>query len=386
MHIIFHIDMDAFFPTIEKIDNPSLSGKSVIVGGVNSKRGVVSSASYEARKYGIHSGMSIQEAKRLCPDAIFLPVRHDRYIEFSYKIREIFFKYSPKVEMISVDEAFLDMKGVGECERDPMSYAKKIKQKIKSLGLGLSIGISYNKFMAKMATEDAKPDGILLIEEKKARDFLKDKPVEKLWGVGDALKERLNDMDIFYVKDVWRYSLDYLYYEFGKRGEDLYYLSRGIDRSEVVPYTPPKSLGKEITLEEDIPPEPDIVIPILSYLSERVGYNLRLRAFSGNSITLKIKFYNHKVKTKTKTLSEYTSLDDEIFFFATKLFLDAQDINLPIRLLGIYVGGLTKVKGFQLDLSGFRKKRKNLLEAVDEIRKKYGFDAVIKGVSYIYEK
>ena len=386
MSLIFHIDMDAFFPTIEMIDSPELKGRPVIVGGITSKRGVVSSASYEARKYGIRSGMSIQEAKRLCPHGIFLPVRHDRYIEFSYKIREIFLSFSPKVEMISIDEAFLDMKGIKGCERDPISYAKKIKSEIEETGLGVSIGISYNKFMAKMATEDAKPGGILIVEEKDAKNFLGEKPVEKLWGVGEALKDRLNDMGIFKVKDIWRYSLDYLFYEFGKRGEDLYFLSRGIDRSEVVPYTPPKSLGKEITLEEDIEPLPELVIPILSYLSERVGYNLRLRSFSGNNITLKIKFYNHKIKTKSKTLSEYTSLDDEIFYFASRLFLDTPDIDLPIRLLGIYVGGLKKIQGFQLDLSGFRKKRKDLLKAVDSIRKKYGFDSVIKGTSYVYEK
>ncbi len=386
MEIIYHIDMDAFFPTIEVIDNPKLLGKPIIVGGINSKRGVVSSASYEARKYGIHSGMSIQQAKRLCPHGIFLPVRHDRYVEFSYKIREIFSKYSPRVEMISVDEAFLDMKGVSKAEKDPIKYAKKIKSEIKALGLTASVGISYNKFMAKMATEDAKPDGILMVEREKAKEFLGKKSVDKLWGVGDALKETLNKMGIFFVKDIWGYSLDYLFYELGKRGEDLYYLSRGIDRSEVVPYTPPKSLGKEITLEEDITPDPDIVLPILSYLSERVGYNLRLRLFSGNTITLKIKFYNHKIKTKSKTLSEYTFLDDEIFYFATRLFLEAKDINMPIRLLGIYVGGLKKVAGFQLDLAGFRKKRRDLLKAMDEIRKKYGFDSVIRGISYIYEK
>ena len=386
MSLIFHIDMDAFFPTIEMIDSPELKGRPVIVGGITSKRGVVSSASYEARKYGIRSGMSIQEAKRLCPHGIFLPVRHDRYIEFSYKIREIFLSFSPKVEMISIDEAFLDMKGIRGCEKDPVAYAKKIKSEIEETGLGVSIGISYNKFMAKMTTEDAKPGGILIVEEKDAKNFLGEKPVEKLWGVGEALKDRLNDMGIFKVKDIWRYSLDYLFYEFGKRGEDLYFLSRGIDRSEVVPYTPPKSLGKEITLEEDIEPLPELVIPILSYLSERVGYNLRLRSFSGNNITLKIKFYNHKIKTKSKTLSEYTSLDDEIFYFASKLFLDTPDIDLPIRLLGIYVGGLKKIQGFQLDLSGFRKKRKDLLKAVDSIRKKYGFDSVIKGTSYVYEK
>ncbi len=386
MKFIFHIDMDAFFPTIEVIDNPELAGKPVIVGGINSRRGVVSSASYEARKYGIHSGMSIQEAQRLCPKGIFLPVRHDRYVEFSYKIREIFFRYSPKVEMISIDEAFLDMTGVGECERDPIRYAERIKKEIGKLKLKSSIGISYNKFMAKMATEEAKPDGILMVKEEEAKEFLQDKPVEKLWGVGDALKEILNEMGIYVVKDIWGYSLDYLFYELGKKGEDLYYLSRGIDRSEVIPYTPPKSLGKEITLEEDIPPEPDIVIPILSYLSERVGYNLRLRSFSGNVITLKVKLYDHKIKTKSKTLGEYTFMDDEIFYYTTRLFLNAKDINKPIRLLGVYVGGLKKTRGFQLDLAGFRKKRKALLEAMDDIRKKYGFDAVMKGVSYIYEK
>ncbi len=386
MKFIFHIDMDAFFPTIEVIDNPELAGKPVIVGGINSRRGVVSSASYEARKYGIHSGMSIQEAQRLCPKGIFLPVRHDRYVEFSYKIREIFFRYSPKVEMISIDEAFLDMTGVGECERDPIRYAERIKKEIGKLKLKSSIGISYNKFMAKMATEEAKPDGILMVKEEEAKEFLQDKPVEKLWGVGDALKEILNEMGIYVVKDIWGYSLDYLFYELGKKGEDLYYLSRGIDRSEVIPYTPPKSLGKEITLEEDIPPEPDIVIPILSYLSERVGYNLRLRSFSGNVITLKVKLYDHKIKTKSKTLGEYTFMDDEIFYYTTRLFLNAKDINKPIRLLGVYVGGLKKTIGFQLDLAGFRKKRKALLEAMDDIRKKYGFDAVMKGVSYIYEK
>ncbi len=386
MKFIFHIDMDAFFPTIEVIDNPELAGKPVIVGGINSRRGVVSSASYEARKYGIHSGMSIQEAQRLCPKGIFLPVRHDRYVEFSYKIREIFFRYSPKVEMISIDEAFLDMTGVGECERDPIRYAERIKEEIGKLKLKSSIGISYNKFMAKMATEEAKPDGILMVKEEEVKEFLQDKPVEKLWGVGDALKEILNEMRIYVVKDIWGYSLDYLFYELGKKGEDLYYLSRGIDRSEVIPYTPPKSLGKEITLEEDIPPEPDIVIPILSYLSERVGYNLRLRSFSGNVITLKVKLYDHKIKTKSKTLGEYTFMDDEIFYYTTRLFLNAKDINKPIRLLGVYVGGLKKTRGFQLDLAGFRKKRKALLEAMDDIRKKYGFDAVMKGVSYIYEK
>src|SRR5690554_2393649 len=251
---IMHVDMDAFYAAVEQMDKPELKGKPVIVGGVSlSNRGVVSTASYEARKYGVHSAMPIVEAKRLCPDAVFLPGRHERYSEVSRQIFEIFYQYTPLVEQISIDEAFLDLTGCSRLFGDSIQIGRRIKEDIyNKFGLTASIGLARNKFLAKLASDMEKPDGFFVIEDKDIDRILEPLDVNKIWGVGKKTAEILRSRGIDTIGRLKTLPLEELENLLGKNGIRLYYLSRGIDNRRVEVDNPVKSISHEEIFAENI--------------------------------------------------------------------------------------------------------------------------------------
>src|SRR6056297_565960 len=292
LHII-HADMDAFFAEVERIDNPEIEGKAVIIGGVGlGDRGVVSTASYEARKYGVHSAMPIAAAKKLCPDGIYLPARHKRYSQMSAEIFDILTKYTPLVEKISIDEAFLDIKGCERLYGNSLQIAEKIEDDVYSqTGLKISIGLSVNKFLAKLASDFDKPDGLTVVPAEDIKNFLRDLHIERIWGVGSKFKKSLSEIGVNYVKDIWPYSLNELENLFGKSGVKLYYLSRGIDERKVEVRNEIKSVSHEETFFDNLSDYSEIMAYLFK-LSEKVSFRLRENNFYGKTIFIKIRYDN----------------------------------------------------------------------------------------------
>ncbi|MDP2993464.1 MAG: DNA polymerase IV, partial [Deltaproteobacteria bacterium] len=301
---ILHMDMDAFFAAVEQVDNPALKGKPVIVGGA--KRGVVSTASYEARKYGVRSAMPIFEAKRRCPQGIFLPVRMDRYQEVSQKMMAILEAVSPLVEQVSIDEAFVDLTGTERLHGDCIQTSRKIKERIwAETALTCSIGIAPNKFLAKIASDLQKPDGLTIVPEEEVQSFLKDLPVGKLPGVGPKSEESLRSLGIYAVSDILRFPPELLERKFGKYGLRLVELAQGIDDSPVIPCGPAKSMGSEDTLPEDTT-DINILKKQLLSQAEEIGERLRGHGLKGRTVTLKLKHSDFTLVTRSHSLKEAT--------------------------------------------------------------------------------
>ncbi|MBW1708610.1 MAG: DNA polymerase IV [Deltaproteobacteria bacterium] len=249
---IIHLDMDAFYPAVEVLDDPSLEGKPVIVGG-QGDRGVVSSASYEARKFGVHSAQPIITARRLCPDGIFLPVRMARYVEISKKVFEVFCRFTPLVEPLSIDEAFLDVTGSRRLFGSPQEIAKKIKKLVKGeIGLTVSAGIAPSKLVAKIASDLEKPDGLTVVPHGKVREFLDPLPIEKLWGVGKVTRKDLELLGVRTIGDLSRLPRELLKSKFGKHGLHLYTMAGDMDERDVETRREVKSIGHEVTYAKDI--------------------------------------------------------------------------------------------------------------------------------------
>ena len=249
---IIHLDMDAFYPSVEVLDNPELKGKPVIVGG-GKERGVVSSASYEARKFGVHSALPMASALRLCPCGIFLPVRMDRYREISGWIFEIFKRYTPLVEPLSIDEAFLDVTGSERLYGSAVEIAVRIKQEVfQEIGLRVSAGVAPSKFVAKIASDMEKPDGLTVVLPEKVREFLNPLSVSRMWGVGKVTQEKLLGMKVFTFRDLSRIPVDVLERKLGLQGRKMHFLSMGIDARDVEPERDVKSIGHEETFSEDL--------------------------------------------------------------------------------------------------------------------------------------
>ncbi|HLV09626.1 MAG TPA: DNA polymerase IV, partial [Halanaerobiales bacterium] len=280
---IMHIDMDAFFASVEQLDNPDISGKQVIVGGLG-KRGVVSTASYEARKYGVHSAMPMTEARKLCPEGIFISGRHKRYAELSGDIYQIFKNYTPLVEKVSIDEAFLDLKGCHRLFGNSVEIGKKIKKEIKNkTGLTASAGLAPNKFLAKLASDMDKPDGFFVIEEDRIAEILEPLSVNKMWGVGKKATKVLKNKGISTVGQLKKLSLNELSAIFDKMGIQLYYLSRGIDNRSVSQDDEIKSISHEETYSQDLKDREEIYQKLLS-MAERVSRRMRKKGYKGNTI------------------------------------------------------------------------------------------------------
>ena len=338
MRWIMHIDMDAFFASVEQLDNPELRGKPLIVGGL-SGRGVVSTCSYEARKFGVHSAMPMVEARRLCPHAEFLPGRMWRYKEVSCEIMRIFHEEAPLVEQLSIDEAFLDVSGMERLCGDVRNVGWRIKERIKKeLGLTCSVGLAPNKFLAKMASDLQKPDGFTVITHEKARDFIAPLPVTKIFGIGGAAKQMLAQFGIATIGQLAQADRSIVQKVFGKNADKVRLLAQGLDDRPVVPESAPKSIGRETTFEKDLFTFEDCKAAILE-LSGQTGYRLRNKGYSGRTITLKVKFADFKIITRSISSEGDISCDEEIFALAVKL-LQGVSYQNGVRLLGVTVSNL----------------------------------------------
>ncbi|MFC1814514.1 DNA polymerase IV [Thermodesulfobacteriota bacterium] len=379
---IIHLDMDAFYPAVEVLDNPSLKGKPVIVGGTKG-RGVVSSASYEARKFGVHSAQPMATAMRLCPHGILLPVRMSRYKEVSDQIFEIFYRFTPLVEPLSIDEAFLDVTGSTRLFGNPVEIAKKIKQTVREeTGLTVSAGVAPSKFVAKIASDMNKPDGLTVVPHDKVRDFLDPLPIKKMWGVGKVTQEALARLGIHTFRDLSRTPVAVLEKKFGKYGFKMHELSMGIDDRDVITHQEAKSIGHEETFFEDII-KIDLAKKELLSLANRVASRLRRHGLTGRKVTLKVKYSNFVRITRSATLPKSTDDGTEIFSTACRLLGKTQAGKRPVRLLGISLSQFNTLRSeeqlslFNQDVSD--RKREDLNTALDTLHEKFGENIVRPG-------
>lgn len=333
---IIHIDMDAFYASVEQRDNPELCGKPLAVGHAE-ERGVVAAASYEARRYGVHSAMSSQKAKRLCPELIFVPGRMNVYKAVSRQIHDIFHTYTDIIEPLSLDEAFLDVTENKAGFSLAIDIAKDIKKRIrKELGLIASAGVSYNKFLAKIASDYRKPDGLCTIHPDQALDFIAHLPIESFWGVGPVTAKKMHALGIHNGTQLQACTLEMLTRQFGKAGNLYYDFARGIDLRPVEPIRIRKSVGCEHTLEKDISLHSSAIIELYHVVTELLE-RLKRTNFSGNTLTLKIKFHDFNQITRSITQdSELTSMD-KILPLAKKLLKEIDYESHPIRLIGLSV-------------------------------------------------
>lgn len=344
--IILHVDMDAFFASVEQLDNPSLRGKPVIVGGV-SERGVVSTCSYEARKYGVHSAMPGFIARSKCPMGIFLPVRYGRYKEISNKIFDIFKEITPVIEPLSIDEAFLD---ITDTEfKDGRKVALYIKDRVKKeIGLNLSIGISYNKFLAKLASDWNKPNGIMEIREDMIPDILLPLSISKIYGLGKKSVGKLNNMGIFTIEDLYLLPKEFFYSYLGKSGVDIYNRIRGIDNREVKASRERKSVGKERTLKFNTSDKDELLVYLKGF-SEEISIILASKNMMGKTVTLKYKTCEFENHTRSKTLNKYIYKSEEIYSVCKEL-LELEDLKDELRLIGVSISSFKETEVEQLTL------------------------------------
>lgn len=339
---IIHVDMDAFYASVEQMDNPELKGKPIAVGG-SEKRGVVSAASYEARKFGVRSAMSGMQAKRLCPDLIFVRPRFDRYHEISKKIRRIFYDYTDLVEPLSLDEAYLDVTQNKKGNPSATLIAKEIRNRIlDEVGLSASAGVSINKFVAKVASDYDKPNGQKTVEPEDVLEFLEQLDVRKFYGVGKVTAEKMYQLGIFTGKDLKAKSLEYLDTHFGKSGRYYYHVVRGIHNSPVKPNRIRKSLAAERTFRENLSSE-IFMLEKLEQIAEEVSKRLNKSHVAGKTVTLKIKYSDFTQQTRSKTLPYFIS-DTSVILDTAEALLYQEKLKESVRLLGISLSNLNTEK------------------------------------------
>lgn len=336
MRKIIHIDMDAFFASVEQRDNPELRGKPIAVG-FDGPRGVVSTASYEARPYGVRSAMSMAQAKRRCPQLIVVPTHFEKYKEVSQQIHAVFHEYTDLVEPISLDEAFLDVTDNKMGIELAVDIAKEIKQKIlERTSLTASAGVSFNKLLAKIASDMRKPNGIFTVHPDRALDFIGSLPVEKLWGVGPKTANRMHEMGVFTGAQLRCISCEHLVQVFGKMGRVYYDFSRGIDNRPVVVAYERKSVGCERTFLEDLHIDTKIIIELYHIVLELVE-RIERKDFRGRTLTLKLKWDATTQITRSLTQEKVLRTKDDILPLAKRLLKDTEYHDRPIRLMGLSV-------------------------------------------------
>ena len=336
MRKIIHVDMDQFFAAVEQLDHPELKGKPIAVGH-DAERGVVSTASYEARRFGVHSAQSIQVAKRLCPQLVIVEPHFHRYKEVSAELHDIFHDYTDLIEPISLDEAFLDVTENKKGIELGVDIARGIKQRIKeTTGLTASAGVSYCKFLAKIASDWRKPDGLTVIHPDKALDFIAQLKVEKIWGVGQKTAEKMHRMGIFTGADLRQASLAHLQQAFGKMGSVFHDFAHGIDERPVISEWERKSVSCEQTFEKDINQNADVTIHLYHTVLELVR-RIEKNDFEGRTLTLKVKFQDFQQITRSITADHILRTKDEILPLAKQLMYSIEFHSHPIRLLGLGV-------------------------------------------------
>ena len=377
---IMHIDLDAFFVSVEQVLNPQLQGKPVVVGGRPERRGVVAAASYEARAFGLHSGMPLVTASRLCPQAIFIEGSFPKYRDASQRFMAILANFSPFLEPVSLDEAYLDVTGFESIHGSIHQMALTIKQRIKDkLGLRASVGIATCKVVAKVASELSKPDGLLQVARGKERSFLAPLPIDKLPGVGKKTERILRGLGVTTIVELSIMPLSTLKSHLGASGEVLHRFANGIDDRKVAPPGAAKSISRETTFDKDTRNR-QFLEATLRYLAERVGADLRQRDKQARCITLKLRYADFTTITRSHTLPQTTDTDQMIFDTGVKLLHRALlEEKQPVRLIGIGVSNLAE-PGRQLamlDPSAHRLGQLN--KTIDRIRRKYGFTAIQTG-------
>ena len=370
--IILHIDMDAFFIAVEQRDDPSLRGKPAAVCGSLS-RSVVTSATYEARPYGIRAGMPVQEAQRKCPNLILVEGNHSKYTETASRIFSKLKEYTPLVEVASIDEAYLDITKSQLLFKSPLHTAQSIKEQIrKQEQLTCSIGVAPNKLLAKLGSRLRKPDGLVVIQKEGVSQVLKDLPVSSLFGIGPKLEESLKAMGIFTCGQLGGFPVPLLENRFGVIGKRLQEMGLGLDDCSVIPFDEeedPKSISHSVTLEEDTS-ELKVLRKVLLQLSERVSRRMRKDSFYGRRVTLTVRYSDFYTFTKQKTLSHWINSGPEIFQHSFDIFASILHPR-PIRLLGVGVSQLKK-EWCQLPLFVKREKMDNLLRAMDQVNGRFG--------------
>ncbi len=373
--MILHIDMDAFYAAVEERDNPALIGKPVIVGGSPERRGVVCAANYVARQFGVHSVMPAAKAHRLCPQAVFLPSRMDYYAEISQQIRDIFQRYTPLVEPLSLDEAFLDVTGSEGLFGTSEAIGQQIKTAIREeLKLVASVGVAPNKFLAKLASDLKKPDGFVVVDPARVQTFLDPLPVGRLWGVGRVTGKVFDRLRVRTIGDLRTMSSETLKQHFGEHGRRLWELSHGIDERQVVPDREAKSISNETTFATDID-DIEVLHAWIVELTEHVARRLRRHQFRGRTVVLKVRYEDFQTTTRSTTLPTPTNVTQEISDAASEMLLTRLPAkHLAIRLLGVGVSGLDATGQIQRSLFDEQdhQMQARLDQAGDEIRKKFG--------------
>lgn len=346
---IIHIDMDAFFASIEQRDKPEYMGKPVIVGGSPDKRGVVAACSYEARQFGIHSAMPSSRAYRLCPKAIFLRPRLDIYRKVSIEIQSIFKRYTDLVEPLSLDEAYLDVSDCREYLGSATLIARSIKETIKEeTELTASAGVSYNKFLAKIASDMDKPDGLYLITPEQGEKFVEQLAVRKIYGIGKATEAKMKKLKIITGADLKQWTENALIKKFGKLGRYYYQIARGIDHRPVRNNRIRKSLGSETTFQKDLS-DTDIMLTKLNILSEKVFLNLTKKKLSAKTVTLKVKYNDFELITRSVTKENSLTSVDDITRLLSELLQKTEAGARKVRLLGVSVSKLESVNQLTID-------------------------------------
>ena len=379
---ILHVDMDAFFVSVELLERPELRGKPVVVGGRPDQRGVVSAASYEARKFGIQSAMPLRTAAKLCPQAIFLDGHHAKYDEWSDRVATILANFSPIVEMVSIDEAYLDLAGTERLHGPPFAAADKLLRAItQATGLPCSAGLASTRLVAKVASDQAKPRGLLWVVAGQEARFLAQLPVRKIPGIGEVTQRALRALRIEYVQQLADCSLEKLEKIFGQWGTALYRKARGGDSYEFVLDAEPKSISHNHTFGEDTA-DVAVMESMLSHLSQKGCKRLREAGLSAKTLTLTIRYTGFDTYTRAKTLSDAIQFDADAFAVFLALLREHRDARRKVRLLGVAFSGLTHGNR-QLDLLDPERRLKldKLSRAADALRNRFGFDKVQFGGS-----
>ena len=379
---ILHVDMDSFFVSVELLERPELRGKPVVVGGRPDQRGVVSSASYEARKYGIHSAMPLRTAGRLCPHATFIDGHHEKYSEWSDRVASILAKFSPIVEMTSIDEAYLDLGGTERLHGPPLAAADKVLRSItQSTALPCSGGLATTRLVAKVASDQAKPRGLVWVAPGMEARFLAPLPVRKIPGIGEVTERALRALGIESVEQLAAHRQEQLEKIFGQWGTALYRKARGGDSYEFLIDAEPKSISHNHTFAEDTN-EVAAMESLLSHLSQKASKRLREAGLSSRTLTLTIRYAGFQTYTRSRTVEEPVRLDADIFAIFLELFREHRDPERKVRLLGVALSGLFH-GAEQLDLleADRREKLERLTKAADQLRDKFGFGSVQFGSS-----
>ena len=378
--LIAHVDMDAFFVSVERMDRPDLENQPVIVGGSTGRRGVVSAASYEARAFGVHSAMPMARARELCPHAVYIQANHKKYGEASRRVMRVLGDFTPAVQAVSVDEAYLDLSGTERLHGQPLQTAAGIREAVlRETNCSASIGLASSRLVSKIASGLSKPAGILRVYPGGEAAFLRPLKVSKIPGVGKVMVRKLSRLGIMSIGDLAAQTLPFLEAQFKNLGPELYRKARGLDDSELELESRPKSIGKETTFAEDTAERAKLEA-ILTGLAEEASARVRRKGLCARHITLKIRFSDFTTLTRSFTLDKPTHLDKEIIEPALDLLRRTcakEGRNRKFRLLGVYLSGLDAARAQpQLFEDAGREKEERLVESLDRIRDRFGHEAV----------